>query len=314
MKIRKLSFMILAFVMGGFILTSCEDDGSDDLTQAPTITVTPDDDTLKVDIGDTVSYQISWSCPDPILSAKISYSAGSSNQIIMDTTLPEDTKTFNYNLDIVITDNLEVGTTIKFDFFGNSKDNSTIVTKYVYIESAGLELAEYDTVVLQAQADGPVSANVNLSFYSSNLNQRYTLIQAEDDENAANIDMVFTHHSIFKTNEEMALKSPDFDSLYIMWHEFGAFNPPYEYNLSNKNHTLFKKVTVDNWDELTYDDINTIVGEIGDNDIIRGIYEGDFIAFQTQAGKKGILKVTKTDVNHNPYNNTFLTFDVKVQK
>jgi hypothetical protein len=306
---KKLSLLFMAFVMGIFILSSCSND--DDLTQAPTITVTPGEDTVKVNIGDMVNYQANWSCPDPILSAKISYKAGASQEIILDTTLPAETKSFSYNLNVEVTDNIPVGTTIQFDFFGNSKDNSTIVTKYIYVESG---VAAYDSVVLQAQADGPVSADENLTFYSTNLNERYTLNQAQEDDNAANIDIVFTHHSVFRTNDELAFKSPNLDSLYTMWHEFPAFDPPYEYNLANKNQTYFKKVTVENWDELTYEDINDIVGEIGTDALIRGIYVDDYIAFQTQAGKKGILKVTNTEINHNPYNDTFITFDVKVQR
>ena len=304
---KKLSLLSMAlFVMGIIFLSSCTKD-----TQAPTITVTPGDDTLKANIGDMVGYQVSWSCPDPILSAKISYKAGTVQQVVLDTALPADAKSFSYNLNVEITDNIPVGTTIQFDFFGNSKDNSTIVTKYIYVKSG---VAAYDSVVLQAQADGPVSADENLTFYSTNLNERYTLNQAQEDDNAANIDIVFTHHSVFRTNDELAFKSPNLDSLYTMWHEFPAFDPPYEYNLANKNQTYFKKVTVDNWDGLTYENINDIVGDIGTEAQIRGIYVDDYIAFQTQAGKKGILKVTNTEINHNPYNDTFITFDVKVQK
>ncbi len=307
---RKMSFLLAALMgMGLLMLSSC---GEDEVpTQAPAITVTPSDDTLSVNVGDTVNYNITWSCPDDILSAKISYKSGTNSNIVLDTTLPAGTKSFSYNLSIGITEQIPEGALFQFDFFGNSKDQSTIVTKYIKVLSA---LKSYTGVTMQAQADGPVTYEQNLSFYSTALNELYTLKDSESDSLAKNIDIVFTHHSVFKTNAELSFKSPDYDSLYVMWHEFGGFDPPYEYDTTNKNRTYFKKVTVDDWDNLTSAQLEEIVGDIGTGVQVKGINVDDYIAFETENGKKGILKITDTQINHNPYNDTFITFDVKVQR
>ena len=307
---RKLSLLLAVFASVGLLmLSSC---GEDEVpTQAPNITVNPSNDTIYVKVGDTLKYQLTWNCPDDILSAKISYKSGTNSNIVLDTTLPAGTKSFAYNLNIGITDQIPEGTIFQFDFFGNSKDQSTIVTSYIKVVSA---LKTYTGVTMQAQADGPDTYEKNLTFYSTSLNQLYTLKDAENDSIAQNIDIVFTHHSLFKTNAELSFKSPDYDSLYIMWHEFGGFDPPYEYDTTNKNRTYFKKVTLDNWDNLTNSQLEEIVGEIGTNKKVKDINTGDYTAFETENGKKGILKITGTQINHNPYNDTFVTFDVKVQR
>ena len=99
-----------------------------------------------------------------------------------------------------------------------------------------------------------------------------------------------------------------------MWAEFPGFDPPYDYTTDDKNQTYFKSVDVTDCDSLDYDAINDIVGDIGTEIEYRGIYVGDYIAFETHNGKKGIIKVTDTVIEHNPYNDALISFDVKVQK
>ena len=68
------------------------------------------------------------------------------------------------------------------------------------------------------------------------------------------------------------------------------------------------------WDNLNYDGIENAVGDIGTANKVRGIEVDDYIGFETHSGMKGIVKVTITEIEHNPYNETYITFDVKVQK
>ncbi len=176
------------------------------------------------------------------------------------------------------------------------------------------DVATFEGVVIQAQADGPVTAGTNLSFYSSTTNETFTLNQSANADTAALIDLVFTHHSVFKTNDELAFQSPNSANLHQMWAEFPGFDPPYDYTTDDKNQTYFKSVDVTDWDSLDYDAIEDIVGDIGTEIEYYGIYVGDYIAFETQMGYKGIIKVTETIIEHNPYNESYITFDVKVQK
>ena len=60
----------------------------------------------------------------------------------------------------------------------------------------------------------------------------------------------------------------------------------------NKNQTYFKKIGVVSWDNLDYDGIESVVGDIGTDVKVRGMNVGEYIAFETEAGKKGILKIT----------------------
>ena len=307
---KKLNLLFIAFALSLLVISSCKTDDDTTPTLAPTITVTPSDDTVKVHIGDVVDYQVNWSCPDPILTAKITYNAGAS-QIIFDTVFTTEVKNFTYNLSIEVTDAIPVGTTIEFTYFGSSQDNSTFLTKYVFVEAG---ISEYLGVVLQAQADGPVTAGTNLSFYASSMNERFTLDQSANADTAALIDLVFTHHSVFKTDDELAFQSPNSANLHQMWTEFPGFDPPYDYTTDDKNQTYFKGVNVTDWDSLDYDAINDIVGDIGTEIEYRDIYAGDYIAFETHMGYKGIIKVTETIIEHNPYNESYITFDVKIQK
>jgi hypothetical protein len=306
---KRLSFLFMAFALSAYVLSSCSED--EDPVSAPVITVAPADDTLKVNVGDFVDYAINWSA-NPLLSAKISYKAGSASQIIHDTTFAAGVTAYNYNVQVEITNVIPTGTVIELTFVGITSDQvSTTVNKYILVESG---MATYTNVVLQAQADGPITSAINLSFYSSTMNQSYTLSNSANADTASYIDIVFTHHSIFKTNAELSFQSPNSANLHQMWAEMPGFNPPYDYVTENKNLTYFKKLDNVDWDNLDYEAIDTSVGDIGTAIKVRGIDVGDFIAFETEAGMKGILKVTNTEIEHNPYNETYITYDVKVQK
>ena len=307
---KKLILLLIAlFSLSVIIFSACSED--EDPVQAPTITITPNDDTLKVNVGDFIDYAIMWNA-NPLLSAKISYSAGSSSQIIHDTTFASSVNSYNFNVQLEILNTIPVGTVIKLTFVGiTSNQVSTTEERYILVES-GME--EYLGVILQAQADGPVTAAANKSFYSSSMNESFTLNQSANADTSSYIDMVFTHHSIFKTNEELSFQSPNSANLHQMWAEMPGFNPPYDYVTENKNLTYFKKLDNVDWDNLDYDGIGVAVGDIGTEIKVRGIDTGDFIGFETEAGMKGIVKVTNTEIEHNPYNETYITFDVKVQK
>jgi len=306
---KRLNLLFIAFALSIFIISSCSKD--ENTVQEPTINVTPADDTLKVNVGELVDYAITWSA-NPLLSAKISYKAGSLSQIIHDTTFASGVTTYTYNVQVEILNSIPVGTVIELTFVGITSDQvSTTLKKYILVESG---MSTYENVVLQAQADGQITAAANLSFYSSSMNERYTLNQSADADPSSNIDIVFTHHAVFKTNAELSFQSPNSPNLHQMWAELPGFNPPYDYQIDNKNQTYFKKLDNVNWDNLDYAGINEAVGTIGTAIKVRGIDIGDYIAFETHTGMKGILKITNTEIEHNPYNETYITFDVKVQK
>jgi hypothetical protein len=306
---RKSFLFVVSALVAVIFMSSCNDD-DDNPVAAPTITVTPSDDTVVATPGEIIQYNINWKSETPILSAKISYKGGDNQKIILDTSFVEDIYSFDYVLNVTIPIDIPGNSIFEFTFFGNNKDNSTYLTKYINVVNS---ISNFEGVKLQAQADGPVTADSNLTFYSATLNVRYTLNQSQIEVNAENIDIVFTHHSEFKTNEELSLKSPNSAILKQMWAELPGFNPPFDYDTSIMEQTYFKKVDVTDWETLTYENIEEIVGDIGQESTVKGLWVDDYVAFETHTGKKGILKITKTDINHNPYNKTFIVFDCKIQ-
>ena len=120
----------MAFALSAFILSSCSED--EDPVLAPVITVTPADDTLKVNVGEFLDYAINWSA-DPLLSAKISYKAGNSSQIIHDTTFAGGVNTYNFNVQIEVTDVIPVGTVIELTFVGITSDQVSTRLTNIYL-------------------------------------------------------------------------------------------------------------------------------------------------------------------------------------
>ncbi|NCA85546.1 MAG: hypothetical protein EOM83_08230 [Clostridia bacterium] len=311
---RRIFYALALLVAGSAFLVSCNNDDDPVVHLDPVITITPVGDTAYLHPGDTVNYQVNISADDDLISVKLTSEIGGSQAIVLDSTLAAGNRTFNYHLNLIVPAILPVGTTGKFSVFAATDYQSTIEDRYFEIIPPATSMSSHQGVMLQAQADGSTSANTNLSFYSASANERFTLNQAAEDANAAKIDVVFTHHSVFKgtaTNAEMSFQSPNEQNLVQMWNEMPGFN--YAYNKDNKNQTYFKTLTNVDWDNLSYEAIQEKVGAIGTMTRIRGLNDGDYIGFMTEGGKYGIIKVTATNVQHNPYNASTITFDVKVQ-
>ena len=305
---KKLSFFITITLLGfGFLISSCSEDEPDYF--APTVTITPADDTVSVSAGGTINYTIKVNSTDDLVSVKLTTEVGSNQQILLDSTMASGNKTFDVQFALNFPNDIPAGTVGKLTVFAATANASTIEESNIKVITS---MSTYEGVELQAQADGPESADTKLSFYSANYNASYTYNQANGAEESSQIDMVFTHHSVFKTNAELSFQSPDSQNLVNMWNDFPLI--PFAYDTSNKNETFFKELTNVDWDNLDYDGINDAIGDIGTDKKIRDIEEGDFIAFKTSTGKQGILKVVTTDIEHNPYNETIITFDVKMQK
>ncbi|NLO52036.1 MAG: hypothetical protein GX103_12865 [Bacteroidales bacterium] len=311
---RRIFYALALLIAGSAFLVSCNDDDDPVVHLEPTITITPVQDTAYLYAGDTVNYQINISADDDLISVKFTGDIGGMQQILLDSTLAAGNRTFSYQFGIVVPSVLPVGTTGKFTVFAATNFLSTIEDRYFKIIPPPTSMSTHQGFTLQAQADGATSAYTNLSFYSASANERFTLNQAAEDDNAAKIDLVFTHHSVFKgtlTNAEMSFQSPNESNLVQMWNEMPGFN--YAYNKDNKNQTYFKKLTTVDWDNLNYEAIQETVGDIGMITRLRGLNDGDYIGFMTEGGKYGIIKVTATNVVHNPYNASTITFDVKIQ-
>lgn len=276
------------------------------------VVVTPADDMLYAVPGGDVAFDMSVTSEDDLISAKIVGIVGGTEYPVFDTTFTAGVNAYNKVITYTIPTVTPVGTVVLVKFSAATAGFNTVVERTIEVIQP---LGAYTNIELKAQADGPTTADANLSFYSASTNERFTYNQAGTVAAAQLIDLVFTHHSIFKngnTNAEMSFQSPNEPNLVTMWNDFPLI--PFAYDASNKNQTYFKALTNVDWDNLTYESIGTAVGDIGTLTILRGIDNGDFIGFQTAQGKKGIIKVVSTNPIHNPYNDATITFDVKVQK
>ncbi|MFP4469312.1 MAG: hypothetical protein ACOCX8_01345 [Bacteroidota bacterium] len=306
---RSFEFAIILLAASAVFFTSCADDDDDDIHLAPFVTVTPAQDTVMIAAGDTINYDISVSSEDELTSVKLTTNVGENQQILLDSTLASGVNDFDTSLDLVISQDQEPGTIGHLSVFAATDFESIIVDKYFEVEAS---MDHYTDVQLQAQADNLLSADDNLSFYSATTNERFTYNQADEDNNADIIDWVFIHHSIYKTNEEMSFQSPDDQNLVTLWEELTSI--PFPYNNTNKNLTYFERLFDVDWENLDYQSIEDEIGVIESNTIISDLNEGDFIGFLTEEGKYGIVMITETNPEHDPYNEATITFDVKIQK
>ncbi len=299
---------VLIFLSAVF-LTSCNNDNGNDVHLKPTITLLPDQDTIYIMAGDTVNYQLDVTSDDELISVKLTSKMGTNQMIVMDSTLPSGHTNFNRSINIIYSDSIDAGTVGMISAFAATSFESDLVEHYVKVMPG---MATYTDVTLQAQADGPTTVDENLSFYSATTNERFTYSEAATDQASQMIDLVFIHHSIYKTNAQMSFQSPDEQNLVDLWQNLPLI--PFQYDNTNKNTTYFKRLTNVDWGNLDHDAIAEEIGTIGVNTIIRDLNAGDYIGFLTDSGKYGIIMVTATDPEHNPYTDATVTFDVKVQQ
>jgi len=126
-------FALLALVTGATILFSCKKDEEEHF--APTISVTPTDETTFVNPGDTVEFQVSITSTDDLISVKYTSEVGNQQQILLDSTLAAGIKNFSQNINLIIPETLPIGTISQFSVFAATQDQSSIVDRYIEIVS-----------------------------------------------------------------------------------------------------------------------------------------------------------------------------------
>lgn len=283
-----------------------------EIVSVPVVTVTPDTDPIVAAAGETVVFQFEVESGNDLTGANAKLNIAGTETTVWDTTFTNATKTLNKSVAVLIPEGTAEGTVTFVKFTASNEYKTTMLERNIEVAPA---MNIFTGVELKAQADGPISADANLSFYSTSTNERFTYNQTGTEGVAALIDIVFTHHSIYKsteTNAEMSFQSPNEQNLVTMWADFPLI--PFAYNKDNKNQTYFKSLTGIDWENLDAAGIDAAIGDIGTLSILRGLNNDDFVGFQTVEGKKGIIKITATNPVTDPYNEATVTFDVKVQR
>lgn len=179
----------------------------------------------------------------------------------------------------------------------NVKENKYVTTNVTNNKA----IAEHRDIKLTGQPGTALQYAKNRMFYSARDNKSFTA--GEADANSRNIDIAF----LWQRDKGYVFCSPD--APYIT--DIFGYNG-YNYNPSNKKHTKIQRI------EYPYENIDSpyldglhIRGErlpTGNGIGVTNLKPGDVVAFETQEGKKGIIKIKPGDRALFS-----ITFDVKVK-
>ena len=309
---KKLTIVLTALAFLSLALFhSCDEETAN----PPSLEVTPTADQQAYP-GDTVEYTIKAAGDQAlsVLDVKYTVNDGSANNLIQQTL---DDDSVQVNASITLAENLQAGDTVVVTVMVSDIENLTAqAMRVIVIQEKEVQVMSNEGVTLHAQANGPTTADTNLTFYSVNLDSAFTYNQMPDNE--SDIDVVFVHHSLYYKSsaaaEETSFQSPNLQNLVDMWNaiNFGTEGMPDPYTIDNKNTTYFKEITDEvDWANLDAETLETTIGEIGTVNKVTQLTEGKIIAFETQAGALGLIKITGLNVDNTDYEATTVSFDVK---
>lgn len=200
----------------------------------------------------------------------------------------DNTYNINYSLDNVVQD---VTITIKaIDKNGASASQNYTVT----VTAAPGEISEFTAILLGGQSTSEPS------LLDANTGTRYTVANDEGKNHAADVDIVY----YYGNTNNATLAAPDDETV----DGTGANSFNWTGSWSTKNATRFGDSSID-FDAATDDSDIALIGSLTASKMT-GLAIGDVLAFETAAGKKGILKVTAlTDGESGS-----ITLSVKIQK
>ena len=169
---------------------------------------------------------------------------------------------------------------VKIKIEATDKDNQT-VAKYFEIKlntNQTQNLKTY-TVSLGAQS------NVTGSFLIASQGSVFTIKEVKNNSAYSSIDIIYYYGA---TNKCALFCPKSIVDNNITWDG----NLPTSNWGTTPNVTIFKKVTSNDFDNATYSNVSSLITENDNNKIASDLKVGDVVAFKTQNGKYGILKVT----------------------
>lgn len=282
---KKVNYLFVLSALLGLFFASCEPTEH----AAPTISITNTSPILLNAGIDSVTIEgtiVAEAGLDEVVVIKVT---GLSEQQIgsynsFDDGVISTSDDINYDINLPVTGITE-DITIRIEV--TDKDNQE-ASQAVEIDFTAL--FELSNVTLNAQANGPISSTTNESFLATADGSLYTLEEVNALASTANIDIMFMRHSTLKAGEpDFSLRSPDNEGV-VDYFEVLELDYP-----ATMNTTKLKSVIdVIDWDDMSAADFESATSgvETGES-IVDNVDDGDIIAFVTEAGKKGLIRVVQ---------------------
>ena len=296
-KLTLLSFVL--FFAGAALLVSCSKSSDSTTTTGPSIHLLAGtglvSGNVTVKSGDALSFGISATS-----------GAGKLTHFMVQTTFQNKTstvydstfKTATYNVTL---DGKSQGTagaeTWIFTIFDENNNNSNVtITVTTTAEITYGPITAYTNTILGSWNNSTYGS----SFASSN-GTVYKIVDAKS--NSQLIDWLY----YFGTVNQATIAAPNDNNAASVFNGANGLS-----NWTYRNATKFRKVTdVINWNSITNDSLILIQTQSGvDMSAIPSLSVNDVLAFYTNAGKKGLMKITDITTG----NDGTITYDVKVQK
>ncbi len=290
---KKISILLMmVFVSGLAFLSSCSDDTD---PTPPTISVVETAGSTYT-IGSTVTYTITVSSNEKLqtLTAAPTTAGATGTTAAADLVVTQDyTQTFTYNY--VIPASLAAASEVSIEFTVTDKETSASETKTFTVVASHNPISAFTAVLMGAQS------NLTLgSYLATATGNVYTTATAP--ANSAAIDIIYYYGSA-----NLATLCAPSDATV----NGGAGNLTLATILTTKNATEFatSTVTAAEFDAMDNDAVIAALEGFGATKMTT-LTEGTVFQFKTQAGKKGLIKVSTIATGADGS----ITINVKVQQ
>ena len=301
MKLLKLRNLLMLLAIGGlFTFSACDDD--DDSDPKPTLNFIGDTTTISPGGNNTVksgepivfSWTVSNGASD-LTRFTIDYVApgGSSQQIFAKTNLADNNATeYAGTFDTTLTQTGEHNFTFRVEEEnGNSTERAITVT---------VEATDQVQTFQQTLLAAPLGSEESKSFYSASDNSTYTKKEADGDQ--AIQDKIDFGYWYSQDNGAILTNTSDFPAYpNLAWTNTSSA----QFGTTNLTVQEFDQIT--NSDQMIVDNAGNLSSKNATE-----LSADDVVAFETDGGKKGLLKVIS--VTDGAGQNGQIKFQVKIQK
>ena len=267
------------------------------------ISISPD--YVRLESGES-QYFVYTLIPDELAKSELGdFTVTDTNENIITTKSYSGIDPITDSIEFTVPDNDTVGTIITLTFTVTERTTGNQTTSTATIEVCS-PLPDVATVTGKTVNYKSTDTNTQFGWYLTTNSVDVTFV---DDTNA---DVVF----LFNDTYRQQILSPDAQEIEIQ--DAYAF---WDYDISNKKNTKFKKMTADDFENATPESLDAIsiapsVTHPGGGNGIDKVQEGDVYAFVLADGRKGMFKVSASNppYSKSPAIQSSITLDFKFQQ